>query len=339
MREDLIHFIRCPICKEQNFEVVSSLRDSREIREGHLICQQCESVYKIERGIVDLLPNPTETILKEEQGWVELLGETSDELIDTMLSLPYYDQDPMWINVGHNFDRGLADVNVAGKSILDLGAGRCWSSRRLLQRGAAHVIALDILTTRYIGLETADIFFEHDGLYFERLVGDMNDLPLQDGKFDVVFSTATIHHSSNLECTFKEIARVLAPGGVALIINEPVRRIGSRENLSESVEVQHGINEHTYTIADYLSAVRSAGLRSELLFPGSVASWIQEGNWTIVRDHMGSVGARIIPRVWKYTRRLLQWQPLLWTIYAFSPAFPLVMIAQSRKETRDDLSQ
>ena len=115
--------------------------------------------------MVDLLPNPTEIILKEQRGWVELLGETSDGLIDTMLSLPYYDQDPLWINVGHNFDRVLEAVDVRGKSILDLGAGRCWSSRRLIQHGAACVVALDILTARYIGLETAEIYLDADALY------------------------------------------------------------------------------------------------------------------------------------------------------------------------------
>jgi len=305
------------------------VRDHREIREGCLTCQRCGSIHKIHRGIVDLLANPTETVLKEQQGWINLLGETSDDLVDTMLSLPYYDKDPMWINVGHNFDRILADVDVTGKSVLDLGAGRCWSSRRLMQRGATYVVALDILTNRYIGLETAEIYFDADSLYFERVIGDMNDLPLQDDRFDIVFSTATVHHSSDLGHTFKEIARVLSPGGVAMVINEPVRRIGSQENLDNSVEVQHGINEHTYTIADYLSAARRANLRVRLLFPGSVASWLQEGNWNAVREHLGNVGTMVAFRVWKHATWFLQWQPTLWAIYAFSHAFPLVMIARA----------
>lgn len=332
MREDILNFINCPICKEQDFEIVPSLRDHREIRKGHLTCRKCETVYKIQRGIVDLLPKPTETILKEQQGWVELLGGTSDELVDTMLALPYYDQDPMWVNVGHNFDRVLADVDVTGKSVLDLGAGRCWSSRRLMQRGATYVVALDILTTRYIGLETAEIYLDADGLYFERLIGDMNDLPLQDAKFDIVFSTATVHHSSDLGRTFKEIARVLAPGGVVMVINEPVRHIRSQENLDGCDEVQHGINEHTYTIGDYLFAARRAGLRVRLLFPGSVAGWLQEGDWKTARDHLGNIGSRIVPPVWRYASRLLQWQPVLWAIYAFSHAFPLVMICQAESD-------
>lgn len=328
MRKDLISFIRCPTCEEHDFAIVSTWQDHCEIREGHLICQRCESIYRIHCGIVDLMPKPTETILKERQGWIDMHGEMSDDLVDTMLSLPYYDEDPMWINVGHNFDRILAEVDVTGKIILDLGAGRCWSSRRLMQRGAVGVVALDILTTRYIGLETAEIYFDTDGSYFERVIGDMNDLPLQDAKFDIVFSTATIHHSSDLERTFEEIARTLVPGGLAMVINEPVRRIGSQENLDGSVEVEHGINEHTYTIADYLSAAHHANLRTQLLFPGSVANWLQDGNWNAVRDHLGNTGARVVSRIWKHAFGILQWQPILWAIYAFSHAFPLVMIAQ-----------
>lgn len=332
MQKNLVDFVRCPKCQEHDFEIMPTSQDHQEIREGSLTCQRCGYVYNIHRGIVDLLPNPTETILKEQQGWIDLHGEMSDELVETMLSLPYYGEDPMWINIGHNFDRVLEAVDVTGKSILDLGAGRCWSTRRLMQRGAAHAVALDILTTRYIGLETAEIFFDTDGLYFERLLGDMNDLPLQDAKFDIVFSTATIHHSSDLERTFGEIARVLIPGGIAMIVNEPVRRIGSQENLGESIEVQHGINEHTCTIADYFSAAHRANLKTQLLFPGSVARWLQEGNWQAVRDHSGNMGARIVSQVWRHAFRLLKWQPILWAIYAFSPAFPLVMIAQKQSQ-------
>jgi ubiquinone/menaquinone biosynthesis C-methylase UbiE len=48
-------------------------------------------------------------------------------------------------------------------------------------------------------------------------LADAAALPLADGSFDVVVSTLSLHHWSDPAAVFAEIARVLHPGGLALI--------------------------------------------------------------------------------------------------------------------------
>jgi SAM-dependent methyltransferase len=49
------------------------------------------------------------------------------------------------------------------------------------------------------------------------VVGDAADLPFDDASVDVVVSTLSLHHWTEPADAFAEIARVLRPGGVALI--------------------------------------------------------------------------------------------------------------------------
>ena len=49
------------------------------------------------------------------------------------------------------------------------------------------------------------------------VVGDVAALPFADGSFDLVVSTFSVHHWSDRQAGLGEIARVLRPGGQALI--------------------------------------------------------------------------------------------------------------------------
>jgi ubiquinone/menaquinone biosynthesis C-methylase UbiE len=69
---------------------------------------------------------------------------------------------------------------------------------------------------------------EMDHIHFERVLGSMHDMQFKDREFDVVFSAATVHHSSDLDALFAEIGRGLRPGGAFLMIAEPSKRLSPR---------------------------------------------------------------------------------------------------------------
>ncbi len=327
MRVDILEYVRCPVCGTTSFEIDILERDAYEIREGGLVCHNCGRRYEIHKGIVDLLPDPSPEVVSEQKGWVEMLGETTEDLVDTMLRLPYL-QDDLWVTVSENFDQAISGVDLTGKRVLDIGAGRCWSTRRLLLGGASYAMGVDILKERFIGLETADIFIQHNTACFDRVVGDMNALPLRKGVFDVVFLTATLHHSSDLLKTLQQAAYVLAPNGTVIITNEPVRSVFQSEDLVGCVEIEHGINEHVYSILEYLRALKRAGLCSQMFFPRSIALKLDQSDMRAMQE-MGRLGYHIISWLW---RRKLAYQAVNgWLLPAAYIVASMPLVLHARK--------
>ena len=98
------------------------------------------------------------------------------------------------------------------RRILDVGAGNGWLARRLA--GRYRVTALDVDATN-AGLGALDDPRVH------RVRGDLESLPLAEGSFDVVIVAAALHYCTDLPRALGEMARVLRPGGVAIIADSP----------------------------------------------------------------------------------------------------------------------
>lgn len=50
-------------------------------------------------------------------------------------------------------------------------------------------------------------------------IGDLNDLPLKDNEIDAVTCVLVLHHLPRIDRAIQEMARVIKPGGVALVID------------------------------------------------------------------------------------------------------------------------
>ncbi|HZB93632.1 MAG TPA: class I SAM-dependent methyltransferase, partial [Stellaceae bacterium] len=100
----------------------------------------------------------------------------------------------------------------AGKAVLDVGCGAGPASV-LFAEGGATVTAIDI-THHAVRLAQ-----EHtDGLRVTVLKMDAERMTLSDASFDHAFSWGVLHHSAAPERAFAEVARVLKPGGTALVM-------------------------------------------------------------------------------------------------------------------------
>src|SRR5436309_1105100 len=112
--------------------------------------------------------------------------------------------------------RGEARTDASPPRALDLGCGTGNVTRHLLELGA-RVLAADVspefLTTvdrRYAGTERVETF---------RLNGrDLAGIP--DGAVDLVCAYSVLHHIPDYLAAIGEIARVLAPGGIAFLDHE-----------------------------------------------------------------------------------------------------------------------
>jgi ubiquinone/menaquinone biosynthesis C-methylase UbiE/uncharacterized protein YbaR (Trm112 family) len=282
MRPGLLDRLRCRACGAAPLRLEAGERDEREVRTGTLTCPACSARFPIRAGIPDLLDPDDAALQREVAGWETLAGELGEGLVPTMTALPWYPHDP-WPFVAPDFFQLFELISFEGARILDVGAGRCWSSRFLaaLGRGSS-VTAVDVLTKRFLGLETADVFLAEDGCYFERIRCDAHRLPIADAVFDVAVACAAVHHSGDLPRLFGEVHRVLRPGGTFAFVSEPSKALRIRERRPDNEETRLGINEHIYFLREYEEALRATGFRWRRVVPRSIALRLAQGDPTLL---------------------------------------------------------
>lgn len=70
---------------------------------------------------------------------------------------------------------------------------------------------------RYVGIDPADDFIDACPTGLQRIKSTITDVPLSDGSADAVVSLAGLHHEPDLPKVFREMRRLLKPGGRAVL--------------------------------------------------------------------------------------------------------------------------
>jgi ubiquinone/menaquinone biosynthesis C-methylase UbiE len=170
--------------------------------------------------------------------WAETYDQPGNELLE--LDLPIID--------------AILDVLPTGTAV-DTACGTGRLARRLAERGH-----------RVVGVDgSVDMLREArrnlPGVSF--VVGDLDDLPLPDASVDLVTNALALTHVVDLDHVLAEFARVLRPGGVAIIsdVHPDLVTLGSAVK-GHGPAGQHLLAAcHRRTVADYLRAAMSAGFR------------------------------------------------------------------------------
>lgn len=125
-----------------------------------------------------------------------------------------------------------ASAIQSGK-ILEVGPGPGYVSvetARLLP--GVKVVGLDVSETMIeIATRNADEYGVSEQVEFRQ--GDASRMPFEESTFDFVISGGSLHHWKEPTQVFREIHRVLRPGGRALI--DDLRRDASKENVRKWV--------------------------------------------------------------------------------------------------------
>jgi ubiquinone/menaquinone biosynthesis C-methylase UbiE len=135
--------------------------------------------------------------------WIKHMRETPNSTREIQLDPPMLEQ--------------CGDVK--GKRVIDLGCGEGRFSRKLLEKGAGHVLGLDTsekMVEAANGLKTW-----HD----DYQVADVQDLSfLRDESFDLAVSYLNQCDLPDFEANSREVFRILKPGGRFIIANlHPMR--------------------------------------------------------------------------------------------------------------------
>ena len=104
---------------------------------------------------------------------------------------------------------------------LELGAGTGFFSLNLKQAGILDEVHVTDLSPGMV--EAAKANAESLGFRVQGRVADAERIPYDDNTFDVVVGHAVIHHIPDVEAAFREVLRVLKPGGRFVIAGEPTR--------------------------------------------------------------------------------------------------------------------
>jgi arsenite methyltransferase len=179
---------------------------------------------------------------------------------------------PEGANLGLGCGNPIALASVKeGETVLDLGSGAgfdCFlAAGRVGKTG--RVIGVDMTPEM---IERARENAARDGVdNVEFRLGDIEHLPVEDGRVDVIISNCVINLAPDKGRVFREAFRVLKPGG-RLMVSDIVLTRPLPDFVRNSVAAYIGCVAGASLREDYLGAMRQAGfedvtVQSEAAFP------------------------------------------------------------------------
>mgnify|MGYP003690319385 CR=1 FL=1 len=112
----------------------------------------------------------------------------------------------------HLYHHVATQINIADKTVLEVGSGR---------GGGASYLTRYLSPMSYVGIDISETTVNlcNDIHHLENLsfqVGDSENIPFEDKKFDVVLNVESSHCYGDMEKFMGEVTRVLKPGGYFL---------------------------------------------------------------------------------------------------------------------------
>ncbi|MEO3389249.1 methyltransferase domain-containing protein [Mesorhizobium sp. CAU 1741] len=155
-------------------------------------------------------------------------------------------------------DRIVAGLDLAGKSVLDLGCGAGGIALHLARRHQAQVTGFDVEEPVIVQARRA----AHTAGLDQRATfvqAPPGPLPFDDGAFDVVFSKDSMLHVPDKHALFAEIFRVLKSGGVFAASDWMIGHDGEPSGDMKAYVEAEGLSFSMRSPAAYHAAMREAG--------------------------------------------------------------------------------
>lgn len=132
-----------------------------------------------------------------------------------------FDQDMAGF-VLRKFELGLGGPFPTGRKLMEIGCGTGYAMLNLGLAGKLdRAWGCDISQGM---LDTCQKNADDLGIEVHLECADAEVLPYGDDEFEMVIGHAVLHHLPDLETSFKELYRVMEPGGICVIAGEPTQR-------------------------------------------------------------------------------------------------------------------
>lgn len=299
-----------------------------------LSCSNCNQKYPINKGIFNFLEKTSEIVSTEIEENKELQKQRQDKDDTWILNLPLVEDFGnikfSKVNEGYfeNFRWVLNNMDLKNKIVLDLGAGTCWTTNMLAKKGA-ECVAVDISVEKFVGLESAEVYFKYDKTFFDRVLSDMDVLPFINNSFDIVFANAAMHHATNLKKTLAEIKRVLKPNGLFVATNEPCsgilnfsKKVNPKRAQKAGMHIPKGWNERIYSLYNYWGVLKQNDLSPRFIIPPSTKILLK--NVEFVKSYKKWIGKIAVHFLDYKLFKKMYW------IGAFIFGAPLIIIAEKK---------
>ena len=192
----------------------------------------------------------------------------------------------------------LAETSVAGRKVLEVGAGSGRDSVALAEAGATAIL----LDYSVASLEVARGVAERAGQRVHLVRADALRMPFRDADIDVVFHQGLLEHFRDPMPLLRENVRVLAPGGV-LLVDVPQRF-------------------HLYTVLKHFLIVLGrwfAGWETEFTI-GELERLMSTAGVTVTRRY----GSWMVPGLFYRSMRVVLLRSRVAKLPLYPPALPIL---------------
>jgi len=198
------------------------------------------------------------------------------------------------LNLGCGIPTDFAQIK-AGDHILDLGSGAgndCFVARAIVG-DTGKVTGLDMTEPMIAKARENCAKLKFTNVDF--VLGDIEDMPFDDKKFDVVISNCVLNLVPDKTKAFNQIFRVLKPGG-HFCVSDVVIKGTLSERMQKDAEMYTGCVSGASEITEYLKIVKDAGFlnvsvhkQKEIVLPDSLLSEYNDAN-ELISYHKGDRG-------------------------------------------------
>jgi SAM-dependent methyltransferase len=181
------------------------------------------------------------------------------------------------MNLGCGIPTDFAQIK-AGDHILDLGSGAgndCFVARAIVE-DTGKVTGLDMTEPMIAKARENCAKLKFTNVDF--VLGDIEDMPFDDKKFDVVISNCVLNLVPDKTKAFNEIFRVLKPGG-HFCVSDVVIKGTLSERMQKDAEMYAGCVSGASEMNEYLKIVENSGFlnvkvhkQKEIRLPDSLLS-------------------------------------------------------------------